>query len=96
MTPSEREVVEEVEKETSIVVPPPYNPPISFLQIFVEANVDAQSKRYMDNIHTNSPLSEVLHKKRKIEDHETREIISIKKGRLTFEMVGEITKTKNE
>ena len=50
----------------------------------------------MKNIHTNAPLFEVLHKKRKIEDHATREINSFKRGRLTFEVLDEITKTKLE
>ena len=30
LTSSEREIVKEVEKETPIVVPPPYTPPIHF------------------------------------------------------------------
>lgn len=43
-TPPKRKVVEEVEKETSYVIPPPYNPPIPFSQRFVEAKVDSHSK----------------------------------------------------
>src|SRR3954464_1047637 len=38
-TPSEREVVEEIEKEAPIVVPLPYTPPIPFPQSFMEAKV---------------------------------------------------------
>ena len=65
----------------------------------MEASVDSQSKRYMEvleNVHVNAPLSEGLHKKRKLDDHETREIINVKRGMLTFEMVDERTKPKPE
>src|SRR3954470_12767528 len=54
-TPSEREVVEEVERKTPIVIPLPYTPPISFPQSFVEAKVDSKSIMYvkiLENIHT--------------------------------------------
>ncbi|KAK2413764.1 hypothetical protein QL285_036440 [Trifolium repens] len=96
-TPPETEVVKEVEKEEPYIIPPPYNLPISFSQRFVEAEVDSQSKRYvevLENIHTNALLSEVLHKKRKLEDRETKEIISVKKGRVDFEVVDEGTEPK--
>lgn len=47
----------------------------------------------LENIHTDAPLSEVLRKKRKLEDHETRELISVKRGRLDFDVMdGRITK----
>lgn len=63
----------------------------------MEDKVDSQSKRYvevLEIIHTNAPWSEVLHKKRKLEDHETREIIDVKRGRLDFEVVDEMIKPK--
>ena len=50
----------------------------------------------LENIHTNAPLFEVLHKKRKLEDHETRDIITVKRVRLTFRVADEITKPKLE
>jgi len=56
----------------------------------VEVKVDPKSERYeelSENIHTNAPLFETLNKKRKLEDHETRELISIKRGKLDFEVV---------
>ena len=65
----------------------------------MEAHIDSKSKTYvevLENIHTNAPLLEVLHKKRKLEDRETRDIITVKKVRLTFEVVDEITKPKLE
>ncbi|KAK2382193.1 hypothetical protein QL285_069741 [Trifolium repens] len=98
-TPPEREVVEEVEKEAPYVVPSPYNPPIPFSQRPVEAKIDSQSKTYvevLENIYTNAPLSEVPRKKRKLEDPETSEIISVKKGRVAFEVVDEKTESKLE
>jgi hypothetical protein len=98
-TPPEREVVEEVEKEAPYVAPPPYNPPIPFPQRPVEAKIDSQSKTYVEvpeNIYTNAPLSEVPRKKRKLEDPETSEIISVKKGRVAFEVVDEKTEPKLE
>ncbi|XP_050919800.1 uncharacterized protein LOC127137375 [Lathyrus oleraceus] len=79
-TPPEREVVKEVEKEELCVVPPPYKSPIPFPRRSVEVKVDPKSERYeelLENIHTNAPLFETLNKKRKLEDHETRELISI-------------------
>jgi hypothetical protein len=99
LTPPEREVVEEVEKEAPYVVPSPYNPPIPFSQRPVEAKIDSQSKTYvevLENIYTNAPLSEVPRKKRKLEDPETSEIISVKKGRVAFEVVDEKTEPKLE
>ncbi|KAI5413421.1 hypothetical protein KIW84_057848 [Lathyrus oleraceus] len=45
-TPPEKEVAEEVENETSYIVPPPYKSLIPFLQRFVEAKVGAKSKRF--------------------------------------------------
>src|SRR4051812_20768591 len=98
-TLSEREVVEEVERKTPIVIPFPYTPPISFPQSFVEAKVDSKSIMYvkiLENIHTNAPLFEVLHKKRNLDDHETKDIISDKRVRLTFEVVDNITKPEHE
>ena len=98
-TSLKREVVEEVEKESRIVVRPHYTPLIPFPQRFVEAKVDSQSKTYVEVLaifHTNTPLFEVLCKKRKSEDHETRESVSVKRGRLTFEVVDKITKPKLE
>src|SRR4051812_46963643 len=74
-TLSEREVVEEVERETPIVIPLPYTPPISFPHSFVEAKVDSKSIMYvkiLENIHTNAPLFEVLHKKRNLDDMKLR------------------------
>ncbi|XP_050878842.1 uncharacterized protein LOC127082658 [Lathyrus oleraceus] len=88
--PPKREVIKEVEKYVFYVIPPSYNPLVLFPQRFVEAKVKSQSKRCIDvleNIHTNTSLYEVLHKKRKLEDHETREIISVIRGRLAFEAV---------
>ena len=80
-------------------MPHPYTPPIPFSKSFMEAQIDSKSKTYvevLENIHTNAPLLEVLHKKRKLEDRETRDIITVKKVRLTFEVVDEITKPKLE
>ena len=98
-TPLKTEVVEEVEKEAPYVVPPPYNPLILFPQSSVETKIDSQSKRYvkvLKNTPTDAPLSEVLHKKRKLDDHEIREIFSVKRGKLTFEVVDGRTKPKFE
>lgn len=69
LTPPEREVVEEVEKEVPCVVPPLYKSPIPFSQRSVEVKVDSLSERYMElleNIHTNTPLFKILEKKRKL------------------------------
>ncbi|XP_050919081.1 uncharacterized protein LOC127136583 [Lathyrus oleraceus] len=74
-TPPEREVVEEVEKEALCVVPPPYKSPIPFSRRSMEVKVDPKSECYeelLENIHTNAPLFEILNKKRKLEDRETR------------------------
>ncbi|XP_050878178.1 uncharacterized protein LOC127081993 [Lathyrus oleraceus] len=90
LTPLEREVVKEVEKEELCVVPPPYKSPFPFPRRSVEVKVDPKSERYeelSENIHTNAPLFETLNKKRKLEDRETRELISIKRGKLDFEVV---------
>ena len=98
-TPLKREAVEEVEKEAPYVVPPPYNPLILFLQSSVETKIDSQSKRYvkvLKNTSTDAPLSEVLHKKRKLDDHEIRKIFSVKRGKLNFEVVDGRTKPKFE
>lgn len=98
-TPPEREVVEEVEKELPYILPPPYNPPIPFPQRPVEAKVGSLSTTYvevLESIHTNAPLSKVPHRKRKLEDPETSGIISVKKGRVAFEVVSERTKPKPE
>ncbi|XP_050896363.1 uncharacterized protein LOC127103117 [Lathyrus oleraceus] len=98
-TPPEREVVEEVEKEALCVVPPPYKSPIPFPQRSVEVKVDPKFERYeelLENIHTNAPLFEILNKQRKLEDHETRELISIKRGKLDFEVVDEKIEPKHE
>lgn len=48
------------------------------------------------NIPTNAPSSKVLHKKRKLEDNATREIIIVKRQKLSFEAVYERTKPKLE
>src|SRR3954467_14884266 len=98
-TPSEREVVEEIDKEAPIVIPLLYTQLIPFSQSFVEAKVDSKSIMYvkiLENIHTNAPLFEVLHKKRNLDDHETKDIISDKRVRLTFEVVDDITKPELE
>ncbi|XP_050909518.1 uncharacterized protein LOC127123331 [Lathyrus oleraceus] len=98
-TPPEREVVEEVEKEALCVVPPPYKSPIPFPRRSVEVKVDPKSERYeelLENIHTNAPLFEIMSKKRKLEDCETRELISIKKGKLDFKVVDEKIEPKFE
>ncbi|XP_050875809.1 uncharacterized protein LOC127079476 [Lathyrus oleraceus] len=97
--PPEREVAEEVEKEAPCVVPPPYKSLIPFPQRFVKVKVDSQSERYvelLENIHANAPLFEILCKKRKSEDHETRELLSVKRGRLYFEVVDEKIEPKAE
>lgn len=39
---------------------------------------------------------EVLNEKRKLEDHKTREIVCVKRGRLDFEVVDERIETKPE
>ncbi|XP_050909889.1 uncharacterized protein LOC127123732 [Lathyrus oleraceus] len=99
LTPPEIEVVEEVEKEAPCVVPPPYKSPIPFPRRSVEVKVDPKSERYeelLENIHTNAPLFEILNKKRKLEDRETRELISIKRGKLDFEVVDEKIEPKPE
>ncbi|XP_050919502.1 B3 domain-containing protein At2g24670-like [Lathyrus oleraceus] len=49
LTPPEREVVEEVEKEAPYVVPPPYKSPIPFSQRSVEVKVDSLSESYNNN-----------------------------------------------
>jgi hypothetical protein len=98
-TPPEREVVKKVENEELCVVPPPYKSPIPFPQRSVEVKVDPKSERYeelLENIHTNAPLFEILNKKRKLEDRETRELISIKRGKLDFEVVDEKIEPKPE
>ncbi|CAJ2644721.1 unnamed protein product [Trifolium pratense] len=96
-TPPKEEVVKEVEKEATYILPPPYNPPIPFTQRLVEANVESQSKRDVEelkNINTNAPLYEIPYKKRNLEDN--REIISVKKGRLDFEVANEEDKPRPE
>lgn len=75
-----KEVVEEVEKKTSYISPPHYKPPIPFPKIYVESKIGVQSKRYAEilkKIHTTVPLFEDLFKKRKLEDHQTEEIIDV-------------------
>ncbi|XP_050896698.1 uncharacterized protein LOC127103489 [Lathyrus oleraceus] len=99
LTPPEREVVKEVEKEEICVVPPPYKSQIPFSRRYVEVKVDPKSERYeelLENIHINEPLFETVKKKRKLEDHETRELISIKRGKLDFEVVDEKIEPKPE
>ncbi|XP_050875098.1 uncharacterized protein LOC127078709 [Lathyrus oleraceus] len=98
-TPPEREVVKEVEKEALCIVPPPYKSPIPFPRRSVEVKVDPKSEIYeelLENIHTNAPLFETLNKKRKLEDREPRELISIKKGKPYFEVVDEKIEPKPE
>src|ERR1051325_5009493 len=95
----EEKVVKEVEKEASIVIPNHYIPLIPFPKIFMETPVDSQSKTYvavLKNIHTNLPLLEVVPKKRKLEDHKIKDIIIVKRVRLTYEAMDEITKPKIE
>src|ERR1051325_3531600 len=95
----EEEVVKEVEKEASIVIPNHYVPLIPFPKIFMETPVDSQSKTcvaVLNNIHTNLPLLEVIPKKRKLENHKIRDIITVKRVRLTYEAMDEITKPKSE
>ena len=97
--PPKREVVEEVEKEALYVVPPPYKSLIPFPRRSVGVKVDSKSKRYeklLENIHTNAPLFEILNKKRKLEDRETRELISIKKSKLDFQVADEKVEPKPE
>ena len=43
----------------------------------------------MEKIYTNVPLVKVLSTKRKLEDRETREIVDVKRGRLTLEVEDE-------
>ncbi|CAJ2642359.1 unnamed protein product [Trifolium pratense] len=96
-TPPKEEVVKEVEKEASYILPPPYNPPTPFTQRLVEAKVESQSKRDVEelkNINTNAPLYEIPYKKRNLEDN--REIISVKKGRVDFEVPNEEIKPSPE
>ncbi|XP_050875242.1 uncharacterized protein LOC127078865 [Lathyrus oleraceus] len=96
-TPPETEVVKEVEKEALCVVPPPYKSPIPFSRRSVEVKIDPKSERYeelSENIDTNAPLFEILNKKRKFEDRESREIVSIKRGKLDFEVVDEKIESK--
>ncbi|XP_050877950.1 uncharacterized protein LOC127081776 [Lathyrus oleraceus] len=98
-TPPEREVIKEVDKEALCVVPPPYKSPIPFPRRSMEVKVDPKSERYeelLENIHTNAPIFEILNKKRKLEDRETRELISIKRGKLDFEVVDEKVEPKPE
>ncbi|XP_050919126.1 uncharacterized protein LOC127136633 [Lathyrus oleraceus] len=88
--PPKREVVKEVEKEELCVVPPPYKSPIPFPRRSMEVKVDLKSERYeelSENIQTNTPIFETLNKKRNLEDIETRELISIKRGKSDFEVV---------
>jgi hypothetical protein len=97
--PPIKEVVEKVEKEVTYILPPPYNPPIPFPQRLVEAEVKSQFIRDVEelkNININVPLYKIPYKKRKLEDLEIREIISVKKGRVEFEVVNEETKPKLE
>ncbi|XP_050909924.1 uncharacterized protein LOC127123775 [Lathyrus oleraceus] len=98
-TPLGSEVIDEVEKEALCVVPPPYKSPIPFPRRSVEVKVDPKSERYeelLENIHTNAHLFEILNKKRKLEDRETSELISIKRGKLDFEVVDEKIEPKPE
>lgn len=98
-TPPEREDVEEVEKEAPYVAPPPYNPPILLPHSFVESKVESRTKKYdvvLENIHTNTLLSKILHKKRKPENHKTRKVIIAKRGKSAFETMDEKIKPKLE
>ena len=95
----EKEVVKEVEKEASIVIPNHYIPLIPFPTFFMETPVDSQFKTHvavMKNINTNAEPFEVLPKKRKLENHKIRDIITVKRVRLTYEAMDEITKPKIE
>ncbi|CAJ2652139.1 unnamed protein product [Trifolium pratense] len=94
-TPPKEEGDKEVEKKPTYILPPPYNPPTPFTQMVVEAKVESQSKRDVEelkNINTNAPLYEIPYKKRNLEDN--REIISVKKGRVDFEVANEETKLR--
>ena len=65
----------------------------------METPVDSQFKTYVEvlkNIHINVPLLEVLPKKQKLEDHKINGIIAVKRVRLTYEAMDEITKPKFE
>lgn len=65
----------------------------------MKAKVGTQSKRYanfLEKIYIVVTLYEVLSIKRKIEDHETGEVIDVKRGRLTFEVGDKRIKSKPE
>lgn len=71
LTPPEREVVEEVEKEALCVVPHPYKSLIPFPRRSVEVKVHSKSEGYKDlleNIHTNAHVFEDPESKRKTND----------------------------
>src|ERR1051325_2909829 len=89
----------EVVKEAHIVISNHYVPLIPFTTFFMETPVDSQFKTHvavMKNINTNAEPFEVLPKKRKLEDHKIRNIITVKRLRLTYEAMDEITKPKIE
>ena len=99
MTPSKKEVIKEVEKKASYVVPPPYKPQFPFSQRYVEPKVGTQSKKYVEILEKIIPMYHYLRtylKREKLEDRETWEIIGVKRGRLTFEVGGERIKSKLE
>ncbi|CAJ2651281.1 unnamed protein product [Trifolium pratense] len=96
-TPPKEEGDKEVEKKPTYILPPPYNPPTPFTQRLVEAKGESQSKRDVEelkNINTNAPLYEIPYKKRNLEDN--REIISVEKGRVDFEVGNEEIKPSPE
>ena len=100
LTEPNKEVDEVIEgEEAPIVILNHYTPLIPSPESFRETLVNSQSKTYVEIwkiVHTNAPLFEVSHKYRKSEDHKTKEIITAKRIRLTFEVVDEITKPKLE
>ncbi|XP_050920545.1 uncharacterized protein LOC127138196 [Lathyrus oleraceus] len=62
-TRSGKEVVEEVEKESPYVVPPPYKLIVPFPQRLVKSKVEAQFKKFVEllkNIHPSVPFTEAL------------------------------------
>ena len=52
--------------------------------------------KILEKIYTNLPLTKVPYKERKLEDHEIREFIDVKRGRLTLEEGDERIKSKLE
>lgn len=81
LTPPEKDIVKKVEKEAPYVSPHPYKPPIPFLQRFMEAKVETQSKRYaeiVEKILIDVPLTKVLSKNRILKDHESGKLLMLR------------------